>query len=645
MNDENDTELWNSRLSETLPGGLPLDQVPLYFHTARNMQWQQLTGTLERKIRQELIPRLPVDFDARYERRIPGKSSHSLGPIAADTERLRQALTESERTRCRRKARLALDGELTFLNHTIQFDGDTPPWEHPDLDSQPLLWRLKLQSLEFLEWAVLGFEDPAEAPDSLSSRFTSWINDWYVSHRVDESAYLRRNWIPHAVSLRILNLSRFFTWIGGDLPSNADRTAILRALHKSGQFLSRHVEFDIGGNHLIENAIALVTAGIFVKEREWVIQGLDVLRQTTVQFEPDGGHFERSPMYHIQTITRYLTAISILQETDSQPPEWLVETAERGVKFLKVIHPPDDRIPLFNDSVFRQSLSLEACLAYARSIGVADASEPISNSAPETGYYWLDDRDGQGRMLVDGGPVGPPHLPAHSHNDFLSYVLWIGGQRIVTDTGTFGYAGDLDRAASRGVQGHNSVQVGDLEPIPIGGQYLMGRRTSPDVRRARLEDVDGLRGQYTRRAMGESYQHRRDLYSGPGWWFVWDTVKQADSSVCSRVHIHPSLTLEQEDASRRQWLVRETEESSSHPLAFLTALRSEFNSKQSPYFPEFGVKVSRPLLELEVTGTDSGFGYLITPFKPGRASVSFDVDGPDHIQIDQTAWELPELAL
>lgn len=73
----------------------------------------------------------------------------------------------------------------------------------------------------------------------------------------------------------------------------------------------------------------------------------------------------------------------------------------------------------------------------------------------ETGYYWLDTDDG--RLLVDGSPVGPSHTPSHSHNDMLSVLVWADGRCVLTDTGVYEYADNERRQYARSVAGHNTV--------------------------------------------------------------------------------------------------------------------------------------------------------------------------------------------
>lgn len=708
----------------------------LYYHTARNMQLRQLAGIAERTLRHAIVPRLPVDFDRRYEQEIPNSPAVDLDPIRRNNETLRSALHESTRDENRRRVREAADGRFTFLDRSLDLSPDAPSkqaptpaaasasgtdaatsaslgvetsahlgtetdalprperntrfesqtntrsesqtntrfesqtslrtrveptertgtavpeirWEHPDLESYPLLWRLHLHAFPQFRWRTLGFEAHESASD-LDAAFVDWIDDWIETHPVDAPNYLRRTWIPHSVSLRLLHLSRYAGWLDGAIDDDRERT-LYRAAYKNALFLSNHVEWDVGGNHLIENGAALVVAGIlFEDDPGWVEQGCSVLVDAAdTQFLDDGGHFERSPMYHLQCLERYLTAIGCLREAGRSVPEPLERTATRATDFADALEPPDGTIPLLNDSVYGETLRLDECLGYADRLGLrrSRAERPHSWGSPrrspvsgrtrhpplDSGYVWLGGDDD--RLLVDAGPVGPPHLPGHSHNDHLQLLLWVDGTPVFSDTGTYGYAASDRRSGARSVAGHNTVQVGEIEPIEIGGSYLMGRRTAPSGRVIRGE-IDLFEGAYERRSrLGETYRHERTVHAGDGWWLVWDRVDSDGSpSLTSRLHCHPDV----EVTGHGDALSVRSRTGDRELLSVVPVGAADVAITESPYYPRFGVERSRPSIELTVDDP-TPFGYLLStePFPDAR--VAIDRGRPRRLLLDR-AYSLP----
>lgn len=569
----------------------------LFYHTATNMKPRQLAGIAERKLRHAAVPRLPVDFDARYERRIPSELSPKTPPVAGNLETLRRCLSASERERYRQAASDAADGRFSFIGRTIEFD-DGIDWDHEKMDQFQIVWRLKLQSFQHLEWLVLADEFSSTAP-SMRSAFESQIPAWNDANPIGERTYLRRSWIPHAVSMRILNLCRYVAW-----REQADASTVpdefYRVIYKNALFLENHVEYEISNNHLVENAIALVMAGVLFDAHDtgWIETGVELLERVgETQFLADGGHFERSPMYHVMVLRRYVTAIDLLSETDVRIAS-LRRTAERALGFLAEISKPDGEIPLLNDAVHGEQIDARSCLEYGNSCSLVP-SESRLNHPDGSGYRVIE--TGSGTLLVDIGPVGPPHLPAHSHNDQLSVLLWIDGEQVLADTGVYDYGANERRQYARSVEAHNTAQYGDLEPIPIGGSYLMGKPTSIDILDSGRERIEA---RYSRSAFGDpQYEHRRTVVTTPTGWEITDDVRSAQTDeVTVRYHFDPSIELCETDGSADELLVRRD---GTDVARFGFHGCAELRPVQTPYFERFGEERIRQAVEVRsITGTE-----------------------------------------
>ena len=101
----------------------------------------------------------------------------------------------------------------------------------------------------------------------------------------------------------------------------------------------------------------------------WRERGLDILtREAGEQILPDGGHYERSPMYHCIVLEDYLDAVNLVRACPGLVPAAaeaaLVGAATRALTFLKGIRAGDGRIPLFNDSAFGIAPEPAELLAY-----------------------------------------------------------------------------------------------------------------------------------------------------------------------------------------------------------------------------------------------------------------------------------------
>ena len=103
-------------------------------------------------------------------------------------------------------------------------------------------------------------------------------------------------WEPYPTSLRIVN------WIKWSIILRKNNDILNNSLYIQSIILSKKVEWHINANHLIANAKALIFSGVYIKNEKFVkirVKGELILSgQLDEQILNDGGHFERSPMYH-----------------------------------------------------------------------------------------------------------------------------------------------------------------------------------------------------------------------------------------------------------------------------------------------------------------------------------------------------------
>ncbi|WP_276251026.1 heparinase II/III family protein [Haloarcula rara] len=356
------------------------ETAPLLYETVRNMEREQLLGVADRTLRQLVVPSLPLDADQWYERQVPSGLAIRPESIRGNTTTLRRCLDSASRENYRERADETASGTVTLLERSLSVTGeDGVGWLDDAVLDSPAMWALQFHGFEFLSWATLGYDGPGACPDVVET-LADWLADWDDAEAtaIGAPGYLRRAWTPHAVSLRVLHLARFCAWVRDD---TAVEALAARLVYRNAAFLSNHVEHDVGGNHLIENGAALVMAGaLFDGEGEaWLQQGVDVLREARDQFLADGGHFERSPMYHSIALVRYLTAVDLLRRQGRSVPTELREVALEATAFLQRLRPPDDRIPLLNDAVFGEAPPLSAVCRYADAVGVDATATPGSH--------------------------------------------------------------------------------------------------------------------------------------------------------------------------------------------------------------------------------------------------------------------------
>ncbi|MBL8740187.1 MAG: heparinase II/III-family protein, partial [Myxococcales bacterium] len=96
-------------------------------------------------------------------------------------------------------------------------------------------------------------------------------------------------------------------------------------------------------------------------------------------------------------------------------------------------------------------------------------------------------RMGPARLVAKVGEIGASYIPAHAHADALSFELWVGGQRLVVDTGVTQYAEGPRRDWCRSTAAHNTVTVDDLDSAEVWSSFRVGRRPLTTVRNTAVD--------------------------------------------------------------------------------------------------------------------------------------------------------------
>jgi len=422
-------------------------------------------------------------------------------------------------------------------------------------------------------------------------------------------------WDPYPTSLRIVNWIKLVLG-GGSLPEEAVRSLAVQARH-----LERRLEFHLLGNHLFANAKALVFAGFFFEGPEgerWLRKGLDLLeREVSEQVLPDGGHFERSPMYHSLILEDLLDLVNLgraypeegRDRTRGLAAQWS-ETVVRMRKWLSVMRHQDGEISLFNDAAFGIAPSPKELDAYAERLGfpTTDESREGVTHLPESGYIRL--QNGEAALFLDVGPIGPDYQPAHGHADTLSFELSLYGNRVIVDAGTSTYDTCPDRAYERGTSAHNTVVVDGKDSSEMWGSFRVARRAKPFGLRIKEEtgEVSVACSHDGYRRLPGKVVHKRNWTFGPGRLRVDDLLEGRFRIAEARFLLHPSVA----EASRD---LLETDSPTSSGAWRIPGGKTvhwrieggEGRFERTRYHPAFGVSGESVRLRIPVSGPRVAF--------------------------------------
>jgi uncharacterized heparinase superfamily protein len=373
----------------------------------------------------------------------------------------------------------------------------------------------------------------------------------------EQSAGRGPGWDAYPTSLRIVNWAKWL-WSGG--AGAALGTDVHQSLAVQSRWLERRLEWHLLGNHLWANAKALVFAGVYFTGPEadrWRALGLRIAgREFTEQVLGDGGHFERSPMYHASFLEDLLDLVQLdgLAPGLLPPPQvadWR-NGAARMLSWLAAMSHPDGGPGFFNDTAIGVAPTLAALQAQAARFGIHAEPRERDGGArllPDSGFARLD--VGCASLLADVGSVGPSYQPGHAHAGTLSFELSLDDRRLVVNSGISTYAREPERELQRGTGAHSTLQVADADSSEVWAAFRVGRRAR--VREVRCGPWDcgaALSAEHDGyRFLPGSPVHARRWWLRPDGLRVDDRLAPDGQGGVVRFHLHPGWSLQCDGAA------------------------------------------------------------------------------------------------
>ena len=268
-------------------------------------------------------------------------------------------------------------------------------------------------------------------------------------------------WHPYPLSTRVGN------WIAAlTLMPELASADLSRSLWRQLRRLERNVEDDVLGNHVIRNARALVLGGASFRAAGLTRRGIDLLRrEVPEQVLPDGGHYERSPSYHLVVLR------DLLEIHAASPHTWLADAIGRMRAFAAALQRPDGAPALFNDGTI--------------DVPRHELPDPPEGMAvfPDSGFVVV--REGALWLAFRCGAPSPEFLPAHAHADALSFQLWWHGLPVLVDPGTYTYEPGKERNWLRSTRAHSTICVNGRDQFRLRGAFRSGPLPKVSLRYAR----------------------------------------------------------------------------------------------------------------------------------------------------------------
>jgi len=287
---------------------------------------------------------------------------------------------------------------------------------------------------------------------------------------------------------------------------------VTRSLADHVLYIEAHLEFSYlsSSNHYLSDVVGLYCLFLFLDGEG--MQGRRHRYRQSIESEmmrqvyEDGGDYEASTGYHVLVTQLFTTALLLMRAEGARPASTFIERLKLMFRFLNAVASPsgqvphvgdcdDGRVELLNDDLRqmmllpvaeRNSLRVSNLLGLGQQLlgeGAGQADDAAwfglagSVRAPQLGTPSLPPavavspksgiaivRTQSAELLFLAIPNGISGRGSHTHNDKLSFVLRVGGEEILCDSGTGCYTRDAAiRNRFRRTAAHNTLVVDGKE--------------------------------------------------------------------------------------------------------------------------------------------------------------------------------------
>jgi hypothetical protein len=373
----------------------------------------------------------------------------------------------------------------------------------------------ELSRLQYLVCLSEGYLFAPEAREACVARYTAIVEDWIKSNPPGFGV----NWTcAMEVAIRGLNLMLSAAVVAEDLPPRT-RSLVIQSLADHHVFLRRFPELsDVPGNHYLTDLLGEAGLSIVVGAPDEFAHAIEAFtEEADRQFEADGCHIERAPVYHRLCADMVAIAAAFAARQTGAPPDRLLRILERSVRFARFVADTRASLPVFGDcdsgQVFEFGLparDITALLAFTEDAGDRELPDlaiwlraiagndrikvlvgPVQQVGSRSGFMVA--RAGLCSVAMRVGAQGLGGRASHDHDDAQSVWLIADAQDLIVDRGCHSYTLDPSiRIGDISSRAHNVLQ-----PVAVPrfggreGSINLTMRGAPTCSAAEAGIVDG----------------------------------------------------------------------------------------------------------------------------------------------------------
>lgn len=401
--------------------------------------------------------------------------------------------------------------------------------------------------------------------DEFKDLFTDWNQKNTFLHGISWTSVME-------VAIRTSNWCYAYAFLSKseEVPSVLLEQLRVGIINMTDYIAKHYSRYSSANNHLIVEAYAIGQSGVFFGYEPWIELAISLLtRELLIQNYADGVNKELALHYQSFYMEAMGLMLRLLKRSERNIPETWEPMLDKMCHYMRDCMGEHGENIEFGDndegkildlhggieSHYEYVLGLLSCLLNTRYVDLGQCSENLrwlysegerasTNKKPmykpngsvtykEGGNTIFRSKNGRVLIGIDHAALGFGSIAAHGHADALSFQMYLDGQPMFVDPGTYIYHGVLSsRNAFRKTENHNTVCIDGRDQSEMLGAFLWGRKAECKLLKSELggeeEVIETEHNGYapdrhTRsyRFKGKSLQVIDKIYSDACWSSAW----------------------------------------------------------------------------------------------------------------------------
>ena len=357
----------------------------------------------------------------------------------------------------------------------------------------------EMSRMQYLLYLAEGYLLDKKNDEGYKSLFLAILNDWYESNPIGYGV----NWtVAMEVSIRGINIALASSIFWDDL-TKKDKSRIYFLLKNHLRYLKQFPEIsDYSGNHYLAGLMGELTLSFIIGKEENHLKRIykKACKEIACQFEKEGSHYERSPIYH-RLCLDMLSIIIAFSNRAGFETENLNNIFSKGVEFCKLLSNGEDLLPVIGDCdsghiiwfgeshrsfeyllflnqerfkhssdqhrLIGKALWIDSIIKKPNNTRSFSSKRLHKNSSYASGFLVGESSDI--KCIMRGGELGLNGRASHDHDDSLSLWAWYKQKEFLSEKGCYSYTLDpKKRSLDISSLGHNVIQPLDDQRSVLG---------------------------------------------------------------------------------------------------------------------------------------------------------------------------------